>query len=172
MTEASGQSVEPVGAAPTGPDEQPGALTAFDQQAREVFLTAIAGYLEPDEDRQIHETLALASDAFTHVRAEAATQTQRRLRDAIGTATILAESLRIDVVTLAAVLLEPLVDAHALTLRDTSRRLGAGMGEQVTRAIGAIERFDALHRPGATLRRQAHAEEEEGEPLERDRRKG
>jgi guanosine-3',5'-bis(diphosphate) 3'-pyrophosphohydrolase len=172
MTKASGQAIEPIGTAPTGPGEQAGAPVAFDQQARAAFLAAVAAYLEPDEQHQIQQTLALACDAFAHVRAEVAAQTRRRLGDALGTATILAESLRIDVVTLAAVLLEPLVDAHALTLRDASRRLGAGAGEQITQAIGAFERFDALHRPGVTLRRQAHAEDEESEPLERERRKG
>ncbi len=172
MTKASGQAVEPVGTAPTGPGEQIEASAAFDQQARAAFLAAVAAYLEPDEQHQIQQTLALACEAFAHVRTEVAEQTRRRFGDALGTAMILAESLRIDVVTLAAVLLEPLVDAHALTPRDTSRRLGAGAGAQVTQAIGAIERFDALHRPGVTLRRQAHAEAEESEPLERERRKG
>ncbi|HET9112099.1 MAG TPA: RelA/SpoT family protein [Ktedonobacterales bacterium] len=172
MTQASGHSVEPVGAAPTGPEAQPEARTAFDPRARDAFLAAIAAYLEPDEARHIRETLKLAGDSFEHVPDETVGPTRRRLSDALGTATILADSLRIDVVTLAAVLLEPLVDARALSHREIPRRLGAGLGEQVARAIGAFERFDALHRPGVTLRRQAQAADDEAEPLERDRRKG
>ncbi len=172
MTQASGHSVEPVGAAPTGPEEQASAhLAAFDQQACETFLLATV-YLEPAEERQLREALALVSDAYPHTRAEASAATHRRLADALGTATILAEDLRIDVVTLAAVLLEPLVDGHALTLREVTRRLSEDLGAPVAQAIAAIERFDALHRPGETLRRQAQAAQDEGEPLERDRRKG
>ncbi|HZC04384.1 MAG TPA: HD domain-containing protein [Ktedonobacterales bacterium] len=172
MTQTSGHSVEPVGVAPTGPQSQTQSVAMFDPRAREEFLAAVDAYLEPDEARHIRETLALASDTFALAPAGAAEATRRRLSDALGTATILAESLRIDVVTLASVLLEPLVDAQLLSQGEIPRRLGAGLGEQVARAIGAIERFDALHRPGVTLRRQAQAAADGGEPLERDRRKG
>jgi len=147
-------------------------VAAFDSQAYEVFLAAVTAYLERDEARQIHLALSLARDAFQLLPADAIEPTRRRLADALGTATILAESLRIDVVTLAAVLLEPLVDSHALTLQDVTSRLEDGMGERVAGAIGAYERFDALHRPGATLRRQAQTVLGDGEAGERDRRKG
>ncbi|HEX8995788.1 MAG TPA: HD domain-containing protein [Ktedonobacterales bacterium] len=169
MTQARGRSVEPVGAAPTGPGARV-RVPAFDQRAYERFLAAVAAYLEPDEERQIRDALALASETGASVSAAIAETTHRRLADAIGTATILAESLRIDVVTLAAVLLEPLVVGQELTSNDVSRRLGDGFGELVARAIGGIERFDAMHRPGATLRRQAQAELADGETPER--RKG
>lgn len=178
MTQASGRPVEPVGAAPTGlespkaqePPETPESASAFDAQAHEKFLSAVASYLESEEERQIRAALALADEAARLAPEDSAEATRRRLADALGTAMILAESLRIDVVTLASVLLEPLVDAHAMTLQEVESRLGEGMGERVALAIGAIERFDALHRPGATLRRQAQATPLEGDTSER--RKG
>lgn len=172
MTQASGRPVEPVGPAPTGPNALHDAPPAIEPQAREAFLVAVAEYLEPEQARQMQETLALASDAYAHAPAETAAPIRRTLGDALRTATILAEGLRIDAVTLAAVLLEPLVEAQALMTREIPHRLGKGMSQQVTNAIGAIERFDALHRPGATLRRQARAEISEAEAQDSDKRKG
>ena len=172
MTQASGRPVEPVGPAPTGPQASNDTPLAIEPQARGAFLVAVADYLEPEQTRQMEETLALASDAYAHLPAEAAAQIRTTLGDALRTATILAEGLRIDAVTLAAVLLEPLVEAHALSTREIPHRLGKGMGQQVANAIGAIERFDALHRPGATLRRQARAAISEAEALDPDKRKG
>ncbi|HEX8727264.1 MAG TPA: HD domain-containing protein [Ktedonobacterales bacterium] len=172
MTQASGRPVEPVGPAPTGPNALNDAPPAVEPQASAAFLAAVGDYLEPEQARQMRETLALASDAYAHARPEVTASIRRTLGDALRTATILAEGLRIDTVTLAAVLLEPLVEAQALTMREIPQRLGRGMGQQVTNTIGAIERFDALHRPGATLRRQARAEISEEEALGPDKRKG
>lgn len=168
MTQVSGRSDQLAGAAPTTPDGVISAA-AFDPQAREAFLAAVAEYLETDEAQHIRETIALAESALPSVNAEVSAATRLRLANALDVAMILAESLRIDVVTLAAVLLAPLVDANALTAREVTQRLDKGLGDRVARAIGAIERFDALHRPGATLRRQAATAGEE-EPAER--RKG
>lgn len=146
MTQVSGRSDQLAGAAPTTPDGVISAL-AFDPQAREAFLAAVAEYLETDEAQHIRETIALAESALPSVSAEVSAATRLRLADALDVAMILAESLRIDVVTLAAVLLAPLVDANALTAREVTQRLDKGLGDRVARAIGAIERFDALHRP-------------------------
>src|SRR5579864_9292459 len=110
MTQASGRPVEPVGPAPTGPNALNDAPPAIEPQAREAFLTAVGDYLEPEQTRQMRETLALASDAYAHARPEVAEPIRHTLGDALRTATILAEGLRIDAVTLAAVLLEPLVE--------------------------------------------------------------
>ncbi|HEX5571691.1 MAG TPA: hypothetical protein VFX31_09905, partial [Ktedonobacterales bacterium] len=155
MTQASGRPVEPVSAAPTGPDAPGAAQATMNPQAREALLAAVAAYMDDEQTRHMRETLTLASDTFAHAPAEVAAPTRRALADALRTATILAEGLRSDVVTLAAVLLEPLVEAKALAPREIPHRLGKAVGGQVAHAIGAIERFDALHRPGATLRRQA-----------------
>lgn len=172
MTQTGGTPVEPVSAAPAVSASGTSADTrvAIDQQARETFLSAANAYLEPVEQRQIADVLNLASEGLAHVAEADVSRLRHRLADAVVTATILADGLRIDLVTLAAVLLEPSVDAHALTLREVARRLDPSIGAQVASAIGSIERFDALHRPGATLRRLAQAEQVE--EAERDRRKG
>ena len=199
MTQAHGQTEQPSQTAPLRPvdaantADEAQASCAFEPRARETFLVAVAAYLDPAEERQIRATLALADATFASVAEGAHAALRRQLADALGTATILAESLRFDVVTLAAVLLEPLVDARALTPHEIVRGLDdsapddgpqdalESMGERVARAIGGIERFDALQRPGATLRRQAQAELGKGskqgkagesEPPERERRKG
>ena len=168
MTQVSGRSDQPAGAAPTTPDSVISVI-AFAPRARETFLSAVAEYLEADEAEHIRETLTLAESALSGVSAEALAATRLRLADALDVAMILAESLRIDVVTLAAVLLAPLVDANALTALEVTQRLGKGLGDRVDGAIGAIQRFDALHRPGATLRRQAATA---GEDESAERRKG
>lgn len=172
MTQTGETPVEPVSSAPavTADSASTDTRAAIDPQARETFLSAANAYLEPGEQRQIADVLALASEGLSHVAQSDAPTLRHRLADAIVTATILADGLRIDLVTLAAVLLEPSVDAHALSLREVAKRLDASIGAQVASAIGSIERFDALHRPGATLRRLAQAEQVE--EAERDRRKG
>ncbi|MDE3229682.1 MAG: bifunctional (p)ppGpp synthetase/guanosine-3',5'-bis(diphosphate) 3'-pyrophosphohydrolase [Chloroflexota bacterium] len=171
MTQASGRHPESDAAAPTPPDAA-APTPAFDPAAREAFLAAVSDYLEPDEARHVRETLALAESAAQQGAAEEREALRPRLADALDTAMILADGLRIDVVTLAATLLAPLVDANALSPRDVTQRLGAELGERVTRAIGAIERFDALHLPGVTLRRQAAAAPAPEDAEASDRRKG
>ena len=171
MTQASGRPIEPAHVAPTTPDAT-AHVSVFDPQARESFLAAVADYLEPDEIHHVRETLALAENAARRVSAEELGATRARLADALETALILADGLRIDVVTLASVLLAPLVEANALATREVTRALGVGLGDRVAAAIGAIERFDALHRPGVTLRRQAAATPAPGETATPERRKG
>lgn len=174
MTQPGGRPAEPVESAPTGIAAHDG-LAAFDSRTHKAFLAAVAAYLEPTELRHVRDALALTREAFRHALPDTREALRRRLDAALHTATILAEGLRIDPVTLASVALEPVVEARALTLGDVAQRLGDSTGEPVAGAIGAIERFDALHRPGATLRRKAQAEQAElteTEPPERERRRG
>ena len=172
MTQASERSAEPAAASGGSAAAQQALPPAFDPHAHDAFLAAATTYLDAAEIGEIHRALALASDTFSVAPQESGSVIKRQLGDALGAATILADSLRIDVVTLASVLLEPLVDAQLLTLADVIRQMGARAGERVAQTIGSIERFDALHRPGATLRRKAQTESGEAETPERERRRG
>jgi GTP pyrophosphokinase len=78
-----------------------------------------------------------------------------QLADAVETASILADSLRIDAITLAAVLLTPAVARGALSGAEIQGALPEEVTERALRLIASIQHFDALQAPRAQLRRSA-----------------
>ncbi|HEX6540665.1 MAG TPA: HD domain-containing protein [Ktedonobacterales bacterium] len=136
---------------------------------------AIAGYLPPEDVRHIDDAIRLAIQA----RAEGAGATDERatgvLRQdfayVLAVAQTLAESLHIDAITLAAVLLDQLVGARLLDLGEVRERLGGMFGDQVAETIASLERFDALQRPAVALRRSAQSSAEPDDST-RERRRG
>jgi GTP pyrophosphokinase len=108
-------------------------------------------------------------------RAAFATAPAESLGDALSYAVAiagtLADALHIDAVTLAAVLIYPLVKSGAISLAEMRSHLGNAFGEQVAHTLDSIERFDSLQRPGAALRRSAQAAQAEGDEVDRERRR-
>ncbi len=96
--------------------------------------------------------------------------TVRALGYAFSVGVTLADALHLDAVTIAAVLLSQPVERHLLDVRDLRARLGGTFGEQVAKTIESIERFDALQRPAAALRRSALADGE-SDDASRERRR-
>ncbi|HEU5347840.1 MAG TPA: HD domain-containing protein, partial [Ktedonobacterales bacterium] len=136
---------------------------------------AIVGYLPPDDVAHIEDAIHLALQA----RAERAGATDERTagelrRDfsyVLAVAQTLAEALHIDAITLAAVLLDQVVEARLIELDEIRERLGGAFGEQVTQTIASLERFDALQRPAVALRRSAQSSAE-ADDIPRERRRG
>jgi GTP diphosphokinase / guanosine-3',5'-bis(diphosphate) 3'-diphosphatase len=129
---------------------------------------AIAGYLPPGDVAHIDDAIALAVQA----RMESAGATDQRatgvLRQdfayVVAVAQTLAEALHIDAITLAAVLLDQVVGARLVDAGEVRARLGGTFGEQVAETIASLERFDALQRPAAALRRSAQTAQNSAEP--------
>ncbi|HEY7974098.1 MAG TPA: HD domain-containing protein, partial [Ktedonobacterales bacterium] len=136
---------------------------------------AIVGYLLPEDVAHIDDAIRLARQA----RAESAGVTDERAtgvlrRDfayVLAVAQTLAEALHIDAITLAAVLLDQVVEARLIDLGAVRAQLGGVFGEQVAQTIASLERFDALQRPAVALRRSAQSSAEPDEGA-RDRRRG
>ena len=129
------------------------------------LLKAVEAYLEPDDVSAVADTLR-----FLHEVSERRAQDggisapgevddfEQALAEAVSTAQTLAESLRIDAVTLVAVLIYPPLTSGVIALADVRERLGAAFGDQVASVIESLERFESTQRSGATLRRSALAE--------------
>ena len=140
---------------------------------------AIVGYLLPEDVAHIDDAIRLARQA----RAESAGVTDERAtgvlrRDfayVLAVAQTLAEALHIDAITLAAVLLDQVVEARLIDLGEIRAQLGGAFGEQVTETIANLERFDALQRPAVALRRSAQSSAQssaEPDDTTRERRRG
>ncbi len=140
---------------------------------------AIVGYLLPEDVTHIDDAIRLARQA----RAESAGVTDERAtgvlrRDfayVLAVAQTLAEALHIDAITLAAVLLDQVVEARLIDLGEVRAQLGGAFGEQVTETIASLERFDALQRPAVALRRSAQSNAQssaEPDDTTRERRRG
>ncbi len=140
---------------------------------------AIVGYLLPEDVTHIDDAIRLARQA----RAESAGVTDERAtgvlrRDfayVLAVAQTLAEALHIDAITLAAVLLDQVVEARLIDLGEVRAQLGGAFGEQVTETIASLERFDALQRPAVALRRSAQSSAQssaEPDDTTRERRRG
>ncbi|MGH2480540.1 MAG: HD domain-containing protein, partial [Ktedonobacteraceae bacterium] len=140
---------------------------------------AIVGYLLPEDVAHIDDAIRLARQA----RAESAGVTDERAtgvlrRDfayVLAVAQTLAEALHIDAITLAAVLLDQVVEARLIDPGEIRAQLGGAFGEQVTETIASLERFDALQRPAVALRRSAQSNtQSSAEPDDntRERRRG
>lgn len=170
MTQAREQPQErlPRPAAPTG--ALPEGAVSLDQRVRE--LDAAITYLSAEDAAQTRAAFLLAREALASSPAGERASDARQLEDAAETATILADSLRIDAVTLAAVLLTPAVEHAALTAESIQRTLPGEVSARALRLISSIERFDALQRPRAALRRSARAVPAEGEQTGRSRTRG
>ncbi len=142
------------------------------------LLRAIAGYIDPADAAHVQGAITYlhslrdaqvsAPSASAGTDAPPAQGGERRAEHssldsaisyAVGIAQTLADALHIDAVTLGAVLIYPAVKSHAVTAAQVRRQLGGAYGEQVARTMGSIERFDALARPGAALRRSAQVRE-------------
>jgi len=159
----------------TGMAEHAGTGATSQEESR--LLRAASKYM-PAEDQQHVRTvfayaraLRAAQRKRTHV-----TQTDDSGRDAgyvLSVARTLVESVHIDAISLAAVLLYQFVESDQATLDDIRARLGETFGEQVAQTIYSIERFDTLQRPGADLRRNALVDTAASErDTSRERRRG
>ncbi|HEX9038001.1 MAG TPA: HD domain-containing protein [Ktedonobacterales bacterium] len=140
---------------------------ALEERVRE--LEAAITYLGAEDAEHIRAAFALAREALAVASAGDRQLVERQLADAAETATILADNLRIDATTLVAVLLTPAVERHALDTRNLQTALPQDMIERALRLISSIERFDALQRPRAALRRSARATPTESEQAARGR---
>lgn len=136
---------------------------------------AITAYLTPEDVAHIDIAIRLARQA----RSESAGVTDERatgvLRQdfayVLAVAQTLAEALHIDAITLAAVLLDQVVEARLIDLGEVRKQLGGEFGEQVAQTIASLERFDALQRPAVALRRSAQTSAEPDD-APRERRRG
>jgi GTP diphosphokinase / guanosine-3',5'-bis(diphosphate) 3'-diphosphatase len=165
MTQAREQPEErlPLSApAGVGPD---GAVS-LDQRARE--LDAALTYLSSADASQTRAAFLLAREALASAPDAERESVARQLAAAAETAIILADSLHIDATTLDAVLLTPAVERGALSAADVQEALPGEVGARALNLISSIERFDALQRPRAALRRSARAAAE-GEQAARGR---
>jgi GTP pyrophosphokinase len=147
------------------------------ESGEERLRQAIAAYLPAGDVAHIEDAIRLAVRA----RADGAGATDERATQAPGdfayvlaVAQTLAESLHIDAITLAAVLLDQVVEARLLDLDELRDELGGEFGEQVTDTIASLERFDALQRPAVALRRSAQNAQSAAEldDAPRERRRG
>ncbi|HET9979073.1 MAG TPA: HD domain-containing protein [Ktedonobacterales bacterium] len=148
------------------------------ESGEERLRQAIAAYMPAEDVAHIEDAIRLALRA----RAAGAGATDERAtqilsRDfayVLAVAQTLAESLHIDAITLAAVLLDQVVEARLLALDEIREELGGEFGEQVTETIASLERFDALQRPAVALRRSAQSAQSGAEPedMPRERRRG
>lgn len=153
---------------------------------------AVAGYLPPDASEyltrvleyahQLQTTTAAAarerSGAQNEYPVERGPRTRWDFSYAISVAQVLAESVHVDVESLAAVLLYQAVELGLATPDDIGAALGGALGESIAQLIQSIERFDALQRPAAARRRAADRADRAGrsgdserEPSSRERRR-
>ena len=149
------------------------------ESGEERLRQAIAAYLPAEDIAHVEDAIRLAlraRAAGTGVTDERATQIlSRDFAYVLAVAQTLAESLHIDAVTLAAVLLDQVVEARLIDLDEVRDELGGEFGEQVMETIASLERFDALQRPAVALRRSAQSNaQSSGEPddVPRERRRG
>jgi GTP diphosphokinase / guanosine-3',5'-bis(diphosphate) 3'-diphosphatase len=145
------------------------------------LLKAVEAYLEPEDVTAVADVLrflhevsergawAAGSGAASEAEDER-DELEQALAEAVSTAQTLAESLRIDAVTLVAVLIYPLLDNSAITLADVRARVGEAFGAQVAHTIESLERFESTQRSGAALRRTALAGGD-GAEADRERRR-
>jgi guanosine-3',5'-bis(diphosphate) 3'-pyrophosphohydrolase len=152
--------------ASVGPDS----AVSLDQRVRE--LDSAITYLSGEDASRTRAAFLLAREALASAPDTEREGVARQLADAAETATILADSLRIDAITLAAVLLTPAVERAALNADDIQRVLPGEGSARALHLISSIERFDALQRPRAALRRSARATPAEGEQAARSRTRG
>jgi GTP pyrophosphokinase len=157
------------------------------------LLRAVKHYLDADDVAHVQQVLAFARELraalYATPSAAAARPNKASGRETggmptavegqapewdvdyvIGVAQTLAESVHIDVISLAAVLLYQTVESDLVTLEDVRQRLGGAFGEAVAQTIENIERFDTLERPRAALRRTAQTGAED-EVQSRERRR-
>lgn len=145
------------------------------------LLGAVSRYLGHDDITGVRTALAFARELRENTVHPSPDATESGLTQSkadaeqdyvyvLGVAQTLAEALHIDAITLAAVLLYQLADAHVVELETVRERLGGAFGEQVAQTIESLERFDTLERSGAALRRSALTSGE-GEELSRERRR-
>ena len=174
-------------------DAGAGAGTTFTDEGR--LLRAVAEYLRPDDVQHVQDVvnyiheLRMAqrslSPSTTGVRGAPSSKadkgngqtkpqpsTQQWDQEyVIAVAQTLAETVRIDAISLAAVLLYQAVESGLITGDEVLSRLGGEFGVDVAQTIENIARFDSLQRPGAALRRNALVEAAETEGQSRERRR-
>ena len=159
----------------TQPEAPAPSLSPTPEAGEERLRQAIAAYLPAEDVAHIEDAIRLALRARAEgagTANERATQVLRRdFAYVLAVAQTLAESLHIDAITLAAVLLDQVVEARLLDLDEIRDELGGEFGEQVTETIASLERFDALQRPAVALRRNAQSAVEPDD-LPRERRRG
>lgn len=170
-----------------------GAGTTFTDEGR--LLRAVAEYLRRDDVQHVQDVLNYAHDlrmAQRTVSSAAAGErgapngkankgdghakppqpTQQWDHEyVIAVAETLAETVRIDAISLAAVLLYQAVESGLVNGDEVLLRLGGQFGVDVAQTIENIARFDSLQRPGAALRRNALVEAAEAEEPTRERRR-
>lgn len=120
---------------------------------------AIAEYMTPDDIASMDRALAFLREIPTRQQTTAQQPDGWNIEHAItygmAVAQALADALHFDTVTLVAVLFYQLVRSQITAPSELRQRLGGALGEQVAHTIASLERFDALQRPGADLRRSA-----------------
>ncbi len=155
---------------PTSASVEHASAVSLDQRVRELELAIT--YLSAGDAAQTRAALLLARESLASAPADKREGATSQLANAAETATILADSLRIDAVTLAAVLLTPAVERGALNSDGVQRALPGEASARALHLISSIERFDALQRPRAALRRSARTAPAEGEQPGRGRVRG
>ena len=159
----------------TQPEAPAPSLSPTPEAGEERLRQAIAAYLPAEDVAHIEAAIRLAlraRAAGAGTTDERAAQVLRRdFAYVLAVAQTLAESLHIDAVTLAAVLLDQVVEARLIDLDEVRDELGGEFGEQVMETIASLERFDALQRPAVALRRNAQSAAEPDD-LPRERRRG
>ncbi|HEX8997899.1 MAG TPA: RelA/SpoT family protein [Ktedonobacterales bacterium] len=152
---------------PTSGEDRADWVETLDQRVRE--LDAAITYLSHQDASHVRAAFLLSREALATKPGGESGVAARQLADAAETATILADNLRIDAITLAAVLLAPAMDQGALAEADVQRGLPGAMGARTLRLMESIERFDALQRPRAALRRSARTAPSEADQAARGR---
>ncbi len=160
----------------TTPGGNPQALILSADESR--LLQAVATYLPQEDTLRVRRVLEYAHTlresqhviAETPVRAKPTDGTRQSVKpepsskivslsqDAsyvIGVGQTLADSIHIDPISLAAVLLYQAVESRQATLEEIRNGLGGDFGEAVAQTLANIALFDTLQRPAETLRRSA-----------------
>lgn len=174
-------------------DTGAGTGTTFTDEGR--LLSAVAEYLRPEDVQHVrdvleyvHELRMAQRSALPPVtgerdvpngkadksqgKAKAKPLAQQWDREyVIAVAETLAETVHIDAISLAAVLLYQAVESGLVSGEEVGMRLGGEFGVDVAQTIENIARFDSLQRPGADLRRNAIVEAAEAEEPSRERRR-
>jgi GTP diphosphokinase / guanosine-3',5'-bis(diphosphate) 3'-diphosphatase len=174
-------------------DANAGAGTTFTDEGR--LLRAVAEYLRPEDVQHVQDVLSYAHELRIAQRNSLSGATGERMAPAgktgkgdgqipsptlaqqwdreyvISVAETLAETVHIDAISLAAVLLYQAVESGLVSGEDVGMRLGGEFGVDVAQTIENIARFDSLQRPGAALRRNALVEAAEAEEPSRERRR-
>src|SRR5215472_6724408 len=140
-----------------------GAGATFVDEGR--LLRDVEAYLRPNDVEHVTRVLDYAHELRAAARerpGQPATPGQPTPLSwdfdyGVSVAQTLADSIHIDAISLAAVLLYQAVESGLVPLDAVRARLGGSFGADVAQTIANIERFDSLQRPAAALRRSAQA---------------